>query len=280
MNTIDDDGNSILHSVERYDTLQCLLDNTIITESIYNKLITTDNQVETSSARGHLNTEIHVGTSSAGGHYNIQEQLGTSSTGGHLNTENNINTNSEESSINNSAMNVDGHQEPTIKNVPHHDYIDDESQQQTRNLTILNHKNRQGNTPLHIQVATIGGLPMIQILVDAKADIYATNEMGESCLHTCAQGHYNSRYLVIQKLVDIGVDVMLKDNLGKTALDYIPETDTRSREYLEDVIVSCSSNPRFKRANINTNSKANEDDKMDTYFDYENNEDDDQDNDN
>jgi hypothetical protein len=221
-----------------------------------------------------------VGTSSAGGHYNIQEQVGTSSAGGHLNTEDNVSTNSVGSSMNNSAMDVDGHQDPTIKNVPHHDFIDDESQQQTRNLTVLNHKNREGNTPLHIQVATIEGLPMIQILKDAKADIYATNDMGQSCLHTCAKGHYNSRYLVIQKLVDIGVDVMLKDNLGKTALDYIPATDTRSRQYLEDVIVSCSSNPGFKRTNVNTNSEANEDDGMDTYFDNENNEDDDEDIDN
>jgi hypothetical protein len=78
------------------------------------------------------------------------------------------------------------------------------------------------------------------------------------------------------KLLEMNCKPKQINSEGKTALDYIPATDTRSWEKLEDVMVKCSSNPGFKRANVNTNSETNEDDEMDTYFENEKNEDDDE----
>jgi hypothetical protein len=59
---------------------------------------------------------------------------------------------------------------------------------------------------------------MIQTLVNANADKYATDNNGRSCLHiTCMESIDSYRLITVQKLVDIGVDVVLEDNFSTLA---------------------------------------------------------------
>jgi hypothetical protein len=64
--------------------------------------------------------------------------------------------------------------------------------------------------------------------------------------------------ITIQKLVDVGVDIILKDNFEKTALDYLHESDTQCRKYLQETVDNCTTNPGFKRANMNTDNDNDE----------------------
>jgi ankyrin repeat protein len=140
---------------------------------------------------------------------------------------------------------------------------------QINTLDNINLKNSEGNTPLHIIVTRPEGLDMIQCLVNAKADIHAMNNIGQSCLHTCAAGHYNQRLEVMKTLVFIGVDVMLEDSIGKTALEYLSPLDIQGRQYLQEVMDKCGKNADFKRININTNSTIENDEEVDFDFEYE-----------
>jgi ankyrin repeat protein len=250
LNTIDNHGNSILHSVKRNDILKYVLTNSMEQqENIYDSLKQEDVQ-GTSSAGGHLNNEGHIGSISG------RRDSSTSSAGGHLNNDDHIGTlTRRRDSSNDEEMDIDDHESPPIDSPPYHDYIDDETEQHTI-LEAINYKNTDGDTPLHILVTRAEGLHMIQAMVDAKADIYAINDFGQSCLHTCALGYYNSRLNTIQKLVEIGVDVRLQDIEGNTALTYIPESDTASYDYLNEVIDNCTTKTQFKRANMNTINDA------------------------
>ena len=265
LNTIDNHGNSILHSVKRNDILQYLLTNCMEQqENIYDTL-KEESEQGTSSAGGHLNNEGHIASLSG------RRNSSTSSAGGHLSNDGHIGTLSRRrNSSDDEEMDIYDHESPPIDSPPHHDYIDDETQQHT-NLEVINYKNTDGDTPLHILVTRPEGLHMIQAMVDAKADIYAVNDFGQSCLHTCALGYCNSRFNTIQKLVEVGVDVRLEDIEGNTALKYLPESDTPSYDYLNEVMENCSSKTQFKRANMNTNNETEDDNDFDMDLNETNN---------
>jgi ankyrin repeat protein len=126
-------------------------------------------------------------------------------------------------------------------------------------IDLINARTVEGHTPLHVMVNRYNSIDMIQTLVNADADKYATDNNGQSCLHTtCIQAIARYRLITIQKLVDVGIDVILKDNIGKTALDYLHESDTKCRTYLQEVMNNCTKNPGFKRANMNTDSDNDE----------------------
>jgi len=121
-------------------------------------------------------------------------------------------------------------------------------------VELIETKNQVGSTPLHIMYGP-DLTDMIQSLVEVNVDIYATNENGRSCLHTtCIGEQYNNRLDVIKKLVELGVDVLLKDKFGNTALDYITK-DRESRKHLQEVMDNCTKNSGFKRTRINTSSE-------------------------
>jgi len=125
----------------------------------------------------------------------------------------------------------------------------------TPTIGLIDAKSDEGHTPLHVIVNRYNGIDMIQTLVNANADIYAINNKGQSCLHTTCMDSINTyRLITVQKLVDIGVNVLLEDNYHYTALHYIPESDTECRKYLQEVMNNCTTNPGFKRANMNTDS--------------------------
>ena len=138
-------------------------------------------------------------------------------------------------------------------------------------VNLVNTQNIDGNTPLHIIANGCDGVHMIQSLVDNNADVYILNNNRQSCLHTCIGSIYSQRLNIIEKLVDIGVDVRLEDSFGINAIDYIPERDIQSKQYLQGVIDSCTKYTGFKRTNTNTNIEdENEDeDTNDTGYDEE-----------
>ena len=295
INTIDNHGNSILHSIRNKDMLQCLLSNTIVKEEVYNNLRESSNEkqeVGTRTAAGYLSTDNQIGSNSAGS-ISINEdaietintendtrtimdivdyvrqisneiqQVGTSTERGNLSTDTQIESNSAgSSSINEDAIETSNTERDMNKTMEMVDY-------QINTLDNINLKNSEGNTPLHIIVTRPEGLDMIQCLVNAKADIHAMNNIGQSCLHTCAAGHYNQRLEVMKTLVFIGVDVMLEDSIGKTALEYLSPLDIQGRQYLQEVMDKCGKNADFKRININTNSTIENDEEVDFDFEYE-----------
>jgi len=125
--------------------------------------------------------------------------------------------------------------------------------EQPKCAKLIETKNQVGSTPLHI-IYGPDHTDMIQSLVEVNVDIYATNENGRSCLHTtCIGEQYNNRLNVIKKFVELGVDVLLKDKFGNTALDYITK-DTKSREHLQEVMDNCTKNAGYKRTRTNTGS--------------------------
>jgi ankyrin repeat protein len=129
----------------------------------------------------------------------------------------------------------------------------------TPTIGLINARTVEGHTPLHVMVNRYNSIDMIQSLVNADADIYATDNNGQSCLHTtCIQAIARYRLITIQKLVDVGVDIILKDNIEKTALQYLHESDTECRKYLQESVDNCTTNPGFKRANMNTDSDNDE----------------------
>jgi ankyrin repeat protein len=236
INTVDNHGNSILHSIRSKDILQCLLSNTIVKEEVYNNL------------RESSNEKQEEGTSTAGAYLSTDSQISSNNAGSSSINEDAIETSNTEMDMNTTMEMVD-YQITTLDNI--------------------NLKNSEGNTPLHIVVTRPEGLDMIQCLVNAKADIYAVNNMGQSCLHTCAAGHYNQRLEVMKTLVFIGVDVMLEDSIGRTALEYLSPLDIQGRQYLQEVMDKCGKNADFKRINVNTNSTIENDEEIDSNFEYE-----------
>jgi ankyrin repeat protein len=295
INTVDNHGNSILHSIRSKDILQCLLSNTIVKEEVYNNLRESSNEkqeVGTSTAGAYLSTDSQISSNSAGSSLSIEntiqtsnterdmktimdivdyirqidnekQQVVTSTSGGNLSTDTQIGSNSaESSSINEDAIETSNTEKDMNTTMDIVDY-------QITTLDNINLKNSEGNTPLHIVVTRPEGLDMIQCLVNAKADIYAVNNMGQSCLHTCAAGHYNQRLEVMKTLVFIGVDVMLEDSIGRTALEYLSPLDIQGRQYLQEVMDKCGKNADFKRINVNTNSTIENDEEIDSNFEYE-----------
>jgi ankyrin repeat protein len=136
-------------------------------------------------------------------------------------------------------------------------YAIDEKQNTT--IDIVNSKDAKGNTPLHMIARLDNNLDMIQCLVDAHANINATNDDGRSCLHICANNsEYNQNHFeALQRLVYIGVNVLIKDIYDRTAAECLPLEDKQSREYLQGVIDDCL-NPGYKRSNTNTNNDETE----------------------
>lgn len=74
----------------------------------------------------------------------------------------------------------------------------------------------QGMTPLHF-AAMYGQAEVIQVLVQAGADIQATDEDdGRSPLHYAAR---NGNAEATRILIELGADVELEDNFGETPMD-------------------------------------------------------------
>ena len=75
-----------------------------------------------------------------------------------------------------------------------------------------------GESPLHLAVR-LGSVAVVQTLVDARADLLATDASGGIPCHTaCRSGHQQLVELLYKITVD-GEPVEVKDRLGRTALD-------------------------------------------------------------
>ena len=76
----------------------------------------------------------------------------------------------------------------------------------------INHKSRQGNTPLHMT----SDIEIVKMLVEAGADINALNNNGD----TPIMSHYSDK---IKYLVSKGADLTIKNKEGKTIYDLVED---------------------------------------------------------
>lgn len=85
----------------------------------------------------------------------------------------------------------------------------------------VNAKNKLGNSALHCAVER-ADFEMVKFLVDSGADVNARNSLGRTALHLAAAGHYNE---MLKFLLDRGAKVGVKDEEGKTPWDWACQFD-------------------------------------------------------
>ncbi|KAL1604646.1 putative ankyrin-repeat protein [Nothophoma quercina] len=86
-------------------------------------------------------------------------------------------------------------------------------------------KDKRGQLPLH-RAAAAGNVPMMKALLDTgKSPLNATDVDGQTALHhAISEGHGDTAMLLLQR----GAEFDKKDTWDKVALDYAPDTKTRS----------------------------------------------------
>lgn len=85
-------------------------------------------------------------------------------------------------------------------------------------------KDGQGQTPLH-RAAAIGSLPLVKLLIDAKAPLNTTDRTGFTPLHhAMAEGNAD----VAVALVEAGADPEIRDSEGHTPLQVALDSKTES----------------------------------------------------
>lgn len=80
-----------------------------------------------------------------------------------------------------------------------------------------NAKGKDGNTALH-HAARLGNCDIIHMLLEADADIEATNNLGRTALHCAAEAAYGGRRETIAALLAKGANLDARDRAGNTAL--------------------------------------------------------------
>jgi ankyrin repeat protein len=78
-------------------------------------------------------------------------------------------------------------------------------------------------TALHYAAWTGGSLKVIQMLLEAEADVKALDSLGRTALHYAVGGGAPTE--ILQLFLDSGIKVNVQDALGKTALDTAIEND-------------------------------------------------------
>jgi hypothetical protein len=108
------------------------------------------------------------------------------------------------------------------------------------NLNISDVAISSGNPTPFVYAATQAdqkgskGLDVLKVLVDAGADVNATDSNGNNALHKVVKGQ---AFGMIQPLIDLGVDPFKKNNEGKMPYDLI---NTWSEYYVDGKITSGS----------------------------------------
>ena len=94
----------------------------------------------------------------------------------------------------------------------------------------INQPDNEGNTPLH-RAVTQDNLPLVGLLLSAKANIDAQNAEGLTPLHLAAK---QGALLTLHLLLIYQADIHAKDNQGHTPLDYINEK--QQTEQLQQIL--------------------------------------------
>jgi ankyrin repeat protein len=131
-------------------------------------------------------------------------------------------------------------------------------------LYTINGKDNNGNTPLHIYVALAHGCELVKAIHTVGADLNATNNEGQSCLHVCIRHlHWNSQEIV-EYLVENGADIFLQDNDKNVPFDLLHDNEAidegryeNIRNYLDDKMKE-QRNQSFKRENKEENEENEE----------------------
>ena len=89
-----------------------------------------------------------------------------------------------------------------------------------------------------------GYYEIVEILLDNKADINATTDLGRTALIETLVGFIydlpkNGLYETVKILIDRGADIKIKDEDGKTALDYAKEKELKD---IEELLINSLSN--------------------------------------
>ena len=79
-----------------------------------------------------------------------------------------------------------------------------------------------GKTPLH-EAASLGNKELVSQLLECGAAIEARANEGRTPLHEATRT--NKNWEVIKTLLDRGADSTIRDEFGKTALDYVQENE-------------------------------------------------------
>lgn len=85
-------------------------------------------------------------------------------------------------------------------------------------------KDSQGQTPLH-RAAAVDSLPLVKMLIEAKAPLNTTDRTGFTPLHhAMAEGHGD----VAVALIEAGADLEIKDSEGNTPLQVALDSKTET----------------------------------------------------
>ena len=82
----------------------------------------------------------------------------------------------------------------------------------------INERSREGDTPFLGAAGTAQGTAVLQLLIDAGADVHATDEHGWNGLMLAAWNH-NSE--AVRLLTDLGLDPCLMDPSGRLGIDFV-----------------------------------------------------------
>jgi hypothetical protein len=86
------------------------------------------------------------------------------------------------------------------------------------NGVLVNVHGRNGETPL-ISAGFCGDLEMVQVLLDCKADVNATDNYSWTPMHNVAQGHsLPAKSDITRLLLERGADINARNNFGSTPL--------------------------------------------------------------
>ena len=86
-------------------------------------------------------------------------------------------------------------------------------------------------TPLGYAVES-GNMEIVQLLVEAKADVNAKDVAEETPLHYAAQA---GKIKLVQFLIEAGADVNAKAERGRTLLHFVLDVDRRRYKLFKDV---------------------------------------------
>jgi hypothetical protein len=124
-------------------------------------------------------------------------------------------------------------------------------------IQTINQKDKNGNTCLHIYVINGNAHLELETVYREGVDLNATNNLGQSCLHSCALNLQWFSMRTVKFLVENGADIFLQDLAGKTPFDVLYENQgidegsfERIRNYLDDEMNNQRKNQSFKRVMI------------------------------
>ena len=113
-----------------------------------------------------------------------------------------------------------------------------------KDANLVNHRDYSLRTPLHDAVSKFGSLGVVQILLEAGANVHAVDIFSETPLHECMifasfndlkfPGKYPG-YDIVKLLMDRGADVDAKDDRGRTPRFWAKKCNQEMQDIMLDI---------------------------------------------